>query len=309
MNAAPALLGYAAAVGILAPRLMARDNWTHRAPALAVTVWLTLAGSFSLCLALGALHLATPHAHLHGVIYTCRVALGIDSPSSAVPDYAGHAAAGTVAAALVTAFALCVRRARAIRSRHRRVLDLVGRPSAELRATVLEHAAPVAYCLPGHRPRIVVSTGAVTLLSGKQLDAVLEHERAHVAGRHHLVLAAVEAFAAVFRRLPLAAVMRRHVPLLLEMVADDRALRGAERDVLATAMYEMAAAAVPEGALGAGGQSVVVRLQRILAPARSTNLAARACIVASALLVALLPVLVVCPPALVPGVDLTLLPR
>ncbi|MGC4945091.1 M56 family metallopeptidase [Streptomyces sp. DT224] len=308
MNAAPALLGYAAAVGTLAPRIMARSSWPHRAPALAVTVWLTLACSFSLCLALGALHLASPHTHLHGIIYTCRVALGIDAPSSTRANYAGYVGAGAVGAALVVTFTICVRRARAIRKRHRRVLDLVGRRSAVLGATVLEHAAPTAYCLPGYRPRIVVSRGAVELLSSKQLGAVLEHERAHIAGRHHLLLAASQAFAAVFRGLPLASVMREQIPLLLEMIADDRALRRTGRNVLATAMYEMATASVPDGALGVGGHGVAVRLQRILIPVPSANLAMLCCIATAAMVVPLLPVLVACPPSLALSTTFALLP-
>ncbi|MCX4537439.1 M56 family metallopeptidase [Streptomyces sp. NBC_00841] len=301
MNAAPALLGYAAAVGLLGPHVMLRSKWPHRAPALAVAVWSALAASFSLCLALGAFHLATPSAHLHGIFYTCRVALGIDPPGSSAARYGGIAAAGTVVAALLTTLTVCVQRARAARGRHREVLDLVGRPSATLRVTVLEHAAPAAYCLPGRHPRVVVSRGAVELLSGKELGAVVEHERAHIAGRHHLMLAASQAFAIVFRGLPLARGLREQIPLLLEMVADDRALRRYEHTVLATAMYEMASATVPDGALAAGGHTVLVRLQRILSPTPAAHPALRSCIIAAAVVMQLLPLLVACPPGL--GLD------
>ncbi|MET8513157.1 M56 family metallopeptidase [Streptomyces sp. NPDC005077] len=210
-------------------------------------------------------------------------------------------AGGTIAAALLITFAVGVQRARAARRRHREVLDLVGRPSAALRVTVLEHAVPAAYCLPGRHPRVVVSRGAVELLSGDELGAVVEHERAHIAGRHHLVLAASQAFAIVFRGLPLARGLREQIPLLLEMVADDRALRIYEHTVLATAMYEMATATAPDGALAAGGHTVLVRLQRILAPMQGAHPALRISIIAVAVVMPLLPLLVACPPGL--GLD------
>jgi Zn-dependent protease with chaperone function len=45
------------------------------------------------------------------------------------------------------------------------------------------------YCVPGRLPTIVVTTGALAVLEPEQLAAVLAHERAHLAGRHHLLLA------------------------------------------------------------------------------------------------------------------------
>ncbi|MFF3749103.1 M56 family metallopeptidase [Streptomyces sp. NPDC002018] len=299
MNAAPALLGYAAAVGWVAPRVMLRSSWPHRSPVLAASVWTAFAASFSLCIALAALHLATPDAHLHGILYSCGVALGIARPGMGTVQHLGVAASAVVAGAHVLSFAFHAVRARGARNGHRRVLDKVGRPSARLRATVIEHGTPAAYCLPGRRPRIVLSTGAVELLSGAELDAVVEHERAHIAGRHHLVLVAAQSFATVCRGLPLARHLREQIPLLLEMAADDRALRRYPHGVLAAAMLEMASGgAVPRGTLAAGGPTVLVRLRRILAPARRAHPALRAAMATTAVMTPLLPLLLACPPGL-----------
>jgi hypothetical protein len=60
VNAAPALLGYAAAVGFAAPRLLLRSTWPHRAPVLAVAIWHGLSVSFTVAVALAAYHLASP---------------------------------------------------------------------------------------------------------------------------------------------------------------------------------------------------------------------------------------------------------
>ncbi|MFE4371716.1 M56 family metallopeptidase [Streptomyces sp. NPDC056835] len=299
MNAAPALLGYAAAVGWVAPSVMLRSSWPHRSPVLAATVWTAFAASFSLCVALAALHLATPDAHLHGILYSCGVALGIGSPDVGTVERFGVAASVLVVAAHVVSFAFHALRARGARNSHRRVLDKVGRPSARLRATVIEHGVPAAYCLPGHRPRIVLSTGAVELLSRAELGAVVEHERAHIVWRHHLVLVAAQSFATVFRGLPLARHLREQIPLLLEMAADDRALRSYPHGVLAAAMLEMASGGpAPRGTLSAGGPAALARLRRILAPARCAHPALRGVMATTAVMTPLLPLLLACPPGL-----------
>lgn len=183
MNVAPALVGYAVAIGFLAPQVLLRSNWPHRAPALAAA-WHALAVSFSISVALATYHLAIPTEHLHaglvGFLHSCGLTPGT---SAAKPDTADRLAlALPVSAGLLVLGTFAFERRQ--RSRHLEVLDLVGRRSDRLRATVLEHALPAAYCLPGRCPRIVVSEGALRLLSGEQLDAVLEHERAHIAGRH-----------------------------------------------------------------------------------------------------------------------------
>lgn len=298
MNAAPAFLGYAAAVGVVAPLVLVRSSWPQRSPLLAVAVWFALAASFSLCVQLAALHLTNPGAHLHGVLHSCRAALGLDPSAGGARSYLGLTALVVLVAAHLAGFALHTGRAFTARTRHREVLDKVGRPSARLRATVVEHAEPAAYCLPGLRPRIVVSSGAVGLLSRDELDAVVEHERAHIHGRHHLVLAAAQAFARVFPGVPLARHLREQIPLLLEMAADDRALRRCPHGALATAMFTLASGRAPRGALAVGGETVVIRLRRVLVPQRSAHPALRCTVGAGALMAPLLPVLLTCPAGL-----------
>ncbi|WP_327726998.1 M56 family metallopeptidase [Streptomyces sp. NBC_00487] len=299
MNAAPLLVGYTATVGFVAPRLLLRAGWPHRAPALAVAVWHALTVSFALGVALSAYNLVMPTEHAHegllGLLHSCGLDIG---SGGADPEAAGRLAASLPVAlgtALAASFAFHLARARRARTRHREAVDLVGRRSPGLGATVLPYDVPAAYCLPGRRPRIVVSDAAVRELTPEQLAAVLEHERAHIAGRHHLALAAAEAFHSVFRRLPLARHAREQTALLLEMVADDRALRTHSGGALATAMYEMAAARTPKSAFAAAGQTVLIRLRRVLGPREAPHPAFRASMAAAAAAVPLLPLLVACP--------------
>lgn len=300
MSPAAVLIGYAALVGFLVPQVLVRSSWPHRAPALAVAAWHALTVSFALTVALTAYHLAAPDEHLHaglvGLLHSCGLAS--DANATTVDSADGLSLAPPVAlmVLLLGAFAVALGRARWARSKHRRVLDMVGRRSERLRATVVAHSLPAAYCLPGHCPRVVVSQGALDLLSAQQLDAVLEHERAHIAGRHHVAMAAAQAFANVFRRLPLARHAQEQTALLLEMIADDRALRCHSREALATAMYEMAAAKAPEGAFAAGGPSAVLRLQRVLMPKAGPHPALWGSLAAAAVTVPLIPFLVACSP-------------
>ncbi|TLS41552.1 M56 family metallopeptidase [Streptomyces montanus] len=302
MNAAPLLVGYTAAVGFIAPHLVLRARWPHRAPALAAAVWHALAVSFSLGAALTAYNLAMPTEHLHtgllGLLHSCGLDISAGDPDPTTAHRLAVALPASIGVALASAFTFHVARARRARARHREAVDLVGRHSARLSATVLPYDTPAAYCLPGRHPRVVVSDAAVRELTPEQLAAVLEHEQAHILGRHHLTLAAVEAFYSVFRRLPLARHAREQTALLLEMVADDRALRGHSDEALATAMYEMAAARTPKGAFAAGGHMVLIRLKRVLGPRRAPHPAVWGSVAAVAVAVPLLPLLVACPPGL-----------
>lgn len=303
MNAAAALLGYAAGVGFLAPRLLLRSAWTHRAPALAVAAWHGLTVSFTLAVALAAHHLANPTEHLHadliGVLHSCGLITATAAPDPTIADRLAIALPLGVVLLVLGCFVFELLRGRRARSRHREILDMVGRRSRHLCATILEHDLPAAYCLPGYKSRVVVSAGALRLLSPGQLTAVLEHERAHIAGRHHLVLAATQAFARVFRRLPLAHHAQQQTSVLLEMIADDRALRRQSREVLATAMYEMAAAkAAPAGAFAMGGPSAVVRLRRVLNPQRRPHVLLRGSLAAAAAVVPVIPLLFGCVPTI-----------
>ncbi|WP_405647128.1 M56 family metallopeptidase [Streptomyces uncialis] len=298
MSTAPALFGYAAAVGVLAPVPLLRARWPHRAPALALAVWQALTLSFLVSLALAVYDVVVPAGHLHteivGLLHSCGVGDPAAVPAASVAARLAMAAPGAVVGTVALAVAVEVLRGRRARSRHRALLDIVGRRSRRLGATVLDHDRPAAYCLPGRGPRVVVSAGALRLLSDDQLDAVLLHERAHITGRHHLVLAAAGGFARVFRWLPLAWHGQEQTAVLLEMIADDRALRRQPGDVLAAAMYGMATATAPAGAFAVGGPTALLRLRRVLAPRHRPPLVLRTGLAAAAAAVVLLPLAMGC---------------
>ncbi|MFJ2558855.1 MULTISPECIES: M56 family metallopeptidase [unclassified Streptomyces] len=336
MIAALALTGYAVLVGAVVPYGLARARWAHRAPAVAVLAWQGLMVTFVVSVALAAYHLVLTEEHVHrglvGLLSICGVAAeapagadgaaglggaggaggpggpggpgGASAASSAggttPPDGGDVALLAPVAVALLPLGWLLrtVWRSRRARQRRLDLLALVGVPAPEYGATVVEHDVPAVYCLPGRRRRVVVSRGALDVLSDEQLRAVLAHEHAHLAGRHHLPRMAAEAFARAFPGLPLARHATAQTALLLEMAADDRALRRHPRETLAAAMCEVAAGRAPRGALGAGGPGTLIRVRRVLAPQPRPHRATWLAIVAASVAAPVLPLLLTCGPTL-----------
>jgi hypothetical protein len=174
----------------------------------------------------------------------------------------------------------------------------------------VDHPAAAAYCLPGIRSKIVVSVGTLDLLAPTELAAVLAHERAHVRARHDLVLIPFTSLRRTFPRSRVIARAHWTVALLIEMMADDHALRAlVEREMsarellparqLAMALLRFGAAGpscAPEGALAVSGGEITARVNRLLEPAPPLPRAVQASIIlASALLIASVVLLLVIP--------------
>src|SRR4029077_5352450 len=86
---------------------------------------------------------------------------------------------------------------------------------------------------------IVLSSGALAVLDSAQLTAVLAHERAHLAGRHHLLISLARRLRASFPAVPLFTQGPGEVARLAEMCADDAAARRAGRGTLVAALLAM----------------------------------------------------------------------
>ncbi|MBI0293208.1 M56 family metallopeptidase [Streptomyces sp. PRKS01-29] len=302
MITAVALAGYAALVGAAVPPLLSRARWPHRAPVGAIFAWQGLMATFVVATALTVYHvvLAEWHAHegLVGLLAVCG--LTADAPVSESAPTLGDALALSAPAVIVLLplgwFVLCTWRARRARQRHLDMLALVGEPAPGYEATVVDHGPPAVYCLPGRRHRVVVTRGALDVLSDAQMRAVLEHERAHIEGRHHLLHLLVDAFSRAFPGLPLARHAKEQTALLVEMIADDRALRHHSRDALAAAMCEVAAGQAPQGTLGVGGPGALIRLRRVLTPQPRPHRVTWLGVVMASTAAPLLPLLVACAP-------------
>jgi len=290
------------------PALLGRAGWPGRDPLVALVCWqaIGLAGGLSM---MGALlvHGLAPWGHslpqAVGAVLTsspARQAVGGD-------HWMALTLAGVLASELLGVLALSWFRTARTRRRHRALLELVVQPAADLPDTrLLDHPAPVAFCIPGARPLLVLSSGMVAELDDAQLAAVVAHERAHLREHHHLLLLPFVAWEAALPVLPAAARAHAAVRELVEMRADDVALStlsgAAPRRTLARAIVAAAegagGAGVPSGALAVAGSATGARVRRLLEPARPLPAAARWTALASAGLLLLLPTALLLLPAL-----------
>lgn len=275
------------------PAVLARASWPLRAPRAAVVLWQSIAlaavlSAFSAGLAIAAL-LFLPGSHSEPIglpavdVADAVAALGWPLWLSAALVLAATMLVGVRLVAAVLQVAIGTRRRRA---RHRTVVDLLGEcrhDMGDLR--VLRVAEPLAYCLPGMRHRVVVSAGAIETLSETELAAILRHERAHLRARHDLVLEAFIAVHTAFPRFVRSGSALGAVALLVELLADDAAVRTAGPRPLARALVACASARTPAGALAAGGPSTVVRVQRLAGRPNSAMLAAGAYLAAAGVLI------------------------
>ncbi|WP_280892633.1 M56 family metallopeptidase [Streptomyces sp. LBL] len=298
-------LTLAVAAGLVLPGLLARSRWAREVPWLALCAWTALALLLPMAVSLTLVESLLPNTASHAL---SRVVEDCFLPTRASCDlptvdrlahlsprvWSALTAGAAVPVTLTVAFVRELTGARRRRAEHADRLRLVGTREPALRATVVPHHIPVVYCLPGRGAQVVVSSGALRVLTRHQLTAALEHERAHLAGRHHLFLCAASALRTVLRVLPLSRHAHQEVPLLLEMAADDRALRKSSRDALATALYSLAAGQAPQAAFAAGGSSVVVRMRRILTPRASGHPVLRATLAGFVTAALLMPLVVVC---------------
>jgi len=266
-----------------APALLARATWPLRAPRAAMVLWQAIALA------------AVLSAFSAGIAIDTRVLMpGPDGrPTASVVGAAGRlgwplwtayiavfALTVLVGARLIIAVVRVAIANRRRRAHHRMVVDLVdvghdaalAQPCTRKRdLRVLDVPEPLAYCLPGVRSRVVVSEGTLTTLDDVEVAAILTHERAHLRARHDLVLEAFTAVHAAFPRLVRSANALRAVQLLVELLADDAAVRATGR--------------APSGALAAAGHSTVLRVRRLSGRGNSRVLSAAAYLAAAAVFV------------------------
>ncbi len=280
-----------------APTVLARATWPLRAPRAAMTLWQAVAlaavlSTFSAGIAIASrLLMPGPDGRPTTGIIEAESKLGWPLWTACVAAFALTVLVGVRLTVAVVRVVIANRRRRA---HHRMVVDLVGvdhdtahlQPCARTRdLRVLGVAQPLAYCLPGMRSRVVVSEGALAALTGDEVAAVLTHERAHLRARHDLVLEAFTAVHAAFPRLVRSSSALRAVELLVELLADDAAVRVAGRTPLARALVACASGWAPSGALAVGGPSTVLRVRRLAGRGNSLTLAAVAYLAAAAILV------------------------
>ncbi len=278
MTVAAALLVSATIAGWLMPRRLGRADLRRRDPLVLIVAWLlSMAGVVFAAVAGVVLLLIPDHGNVGSwvaALHHCWDAVRHGSPPAV------ESLSGLVGSALIAAMAarLTVVAARAYRSRARRrsehlsVLRLAARADNGSPTTLwLAHDEPLAFSLG----RVVVATEGLTRqLPAESVAAVLTHERAHLRGRHHLLIAVTDAlraalpFVPLFRQAPVA--MRE----LVELAADAVAVRFHGAAAVRSALLCVSRQA-PGAALAMARDAVDVRLARLADPPKVPGRLAR----------------------------------
>jgi Zn-dependent protease with chaperone function len=274
-----AVLAAGGTLGVAAPVVLGRLGRLDRAPQATAYLWLAATAGALSAVVLTGLLLIVGSSRLLGdlavLLATCSMALraALDAPTGTPGPLLGLALLGLVAGGLLVGALLAgVRAWRAARGQ-RELLALAGRSQPGLPGvTVLDHPVPLAYCLPrrmnGRPGPVVVTTATLQQLDRAQLAAVLAHEHAHQARRHHALLLAAQAFRIGFPWLPAARAAHTAVARLVELAADDAAVHHHHPADVASALAKLATAPAPALGLGAGGVTID-RVRRLTSPPTS----------------------------------------
>lgn len=296
MNATTALV-----FGLLAlllagpvPALLSRSTWPYRAPRAALVLWQAVAiaavlSAFSSGLAIASQLLVPGTDGRPTTAPTAEIdALGLPLWILYVVVFALTLLIG---AKLIFSIIQVAVRTRRRRARHRVLVDLLddcAMPASVERTPdlrVLDVDEPIAYCLPGLRQRVVLSQGTLQNLDHAEVKAILTHERSHLRARHDLVLEAFTAVNHAFPRFVRSKSALGSVQLLVELLADDSAVRATGPTPLARALVACAGSTAPRGAMAAGGPSTLIRVQRLSADDADPRFAVFAYLGAVAILV------------------------
>jgi Zn-dependent protease with chaperone function len=308
------------------PVLLSRAHWPARSPFTAMLLWQTiaLAGGLSTIGAMLVYGLEPIGDNLLAGLTALAGMVLHDAPTTELGFWHIFAlsAAALLTAHLVFTLLLTYYKIQRQRRRHRELLDLLASPSADgARTVVISVDSPVAYCLPGGaRSVTVLSDGLMAALEPAELRAVLIHENTHLTQRHHLLLWAFAAWRQALPWLPTTRLAQEAVNSLIEMLADDVALKTESKATLIKAIAIVASGSpgAPEGRLAFGepglpeidagqpgatggtgsARTTASRVSRLLSPQPPLPEALRAAVLAACLLLLALPTALLIVPGL-----------
>jgi Zn-dependent protease with chaperone function len=292
------LIAFAATLAFVVPGRLAGAAWVGRAPRLAILAWQAVGYGVIIALVFAAgvslMHWSATHDLACATWQVCLDALhGAHGRTAQVLAFAGLALLLLLTLRLATASWQMATADGRTRRRQRLMLRLTGTVRADLGATVVPAPAPAAYLIPGRHHEVVVTTGALDRLAPPELAAVLEHERAHIKGHHHWLRAGAGLLHRAFPWVPVFGHAQRQVGRLVELCADDTAVRRRGALPLARALVALTASGPEPAALHAAGGDPAERLSRLLTPPAPIPLPVRALAVVGWALVPVVPVIIV----------------
>lgn len=247
-----------------------RVSRPNRDPRAAIVAWILAVAGAYVSIATGVMMLVLPtHAGVLGLLSkagNCLIHLGHDG----LPSYEetvgvlGVVAVGG-AAVRVTIVAVRLESARRRkRNHHRFLIGLISHDRDNEDGLVwLENDALLAYSVSGRPGLVIASSGVRQRLDPNAVTATLEHERAHLRGHHHLLLAVADTLAIA---LPFAPLLRQapvSLRALVEYAADTAAAERCGTLAVRSALLSFVGSPVPHHGLAMTGATIIHRLDRL----------------------------------------------
>lgn len=275
MIVALAMFAGAVAMAWLGPALLRWAGTRHRDPVPVMVLWLVSMVAVLFAAVTSTVLLLLPDhgaaLPLLGTLHDSWSEFSHGSPPT-VEMWTGIFGAALLLAGAVRLAVVSMRAARRrarLRDDHLGLLRLVAgrearRKDPEKPETLwLAHDRPAAFSFGG-RPGIIVATeGLHRRLGSDGVAAVLAHERAHLAGLHHLLIATGEALRTVLPFVPLFRQAPAALRGLVEVAADLAAARRCGSAAVHSALVTMSETDAPDVSLAMGQNSVEIRLSRL----------------------------------------------
>ena len=226
---------------VIAPLIVRHGRWQSRAPRFALWAWLLLftTGLVSVggavLIAVGTTAGLIPHLEDGHTVF--------DHTVLAVVAWGSLAILGGLAVVVAVRLERLEGSAHAIRDAAERCRRVAATPSGLAPdVTITETDRVFALAVPGPNPHILVSRGLVTALTADELAAVIEHERSHLVNCHSMIVTLAEINQACVPRLAAARAFGSALTVIVELVADDAAVRRCGASALSAALRVLDAA-------------------------------------------------------------------
>ncbi|GAA2810347.1 M56 family metallopeptidase [Saccharopolyspora taberi] len=264
MTLAIGLLAGAVLIALSGPLYLRATLSPRVRPGVALTVWIASAVVVLAGASTGAALLLVPHTgadHLIGMANSCVNV--VRAGGDPVWEHVARIVSATaVFAAVARVLFVAVKVSRddaGRRRRHLQALRVLSRVEPGSPVLWLEQDVPVAYSVGGRRGAVVATTG-VSRLGSAEREAILAHERAHLSGRHHVLVLMAEVLGRALPFVPLFRAAPPVVRVLVELAADAAAASRCGHGSVRSALRAVRAAGVPQGSLAMSRESVELRL-------------------------------------------------
>ena len=281
MNGALALLVGSAVVGVYGHRPLQWLADRRVDPTILLTGWLLSSLGLLVSTAATIILFALPtDDHPSSGIFRLAGGCWAALASGSVPGWREALAALSVVAAAILlvriacAVVLRMRRRRST-SLHVARLRLLAADAPPGEPLWVRDDRPLALSIGGRPGLIILSDALPRVLTPAAVAATLEHERAHLRGRHHLLVAVVDVLAAAFPVSPLLRAAPAALEDLVELAADAQAARRCGPAAVREALSRLTSHPMPRGGLAMAGRLTQARLSRLATGGSGTNRAVR----------------------------------